>query len=84
MFYYLINLLQLINALTYIQIYDIEGKECYIYVWNTRYKSLWDVGGKGRDSSLQEGVSCTYTLILGYSRILSCIIKKKWFFSRNT
>ena len=65
MFYYLINLLKLINALTYIRISDIDGKECYIYVWNTWYKSLWDVGGKGWDSSLQEGASYTYTLRLG-------------------
>ena len=65
MFYYLINLLQLINALTYIQISDIEGKECYIYVYNTWYKCLWGVGGKGRGLSFKEGASHIYKLRLG-------------------
>ena len=30
-----------------------------------KYKCLWGVGGKGQGSSLQEGVSHTYTLRLG-------------------
>ena len=30
-----------------------------------KYKCLWDVGSKGQGSSLQEGVSHTYTLRLG-------------------
>ena len=30
-----------------------------------KYKCLWGVGGKGQDSSFQEGVSHTYTLRLG-------------------
>ena len=42
-----------------------------------KYKCLWSVGRKGQDLSLQEGASHTYTLKLGYSRILSCIQKKK-------
>ena len=29
---------------------------------------MWDVGGKDRDSSFQEGVSHTYTLRLDYSK----------------
>ena len=32
------------------------------------YKYLWDMGGKGRDSSFQERVSHTYILRLGYNR----------------
>ena len=35
------------------------------------------MGGKDHDSSLQERVSYTYTLRLGYNRILSCKKKKK-------
>ena len=38
---------------------------------------VWGVGGKGRDSNLQEGVSYTYIFRLLYSRILSCVKKKK-------
>ena len=38
-------------------------------------KCLWDVGGKGRDSSFQEGVSYTYTLRVSYSKIF--ILHKK-------
>ena len=41
-----------------------------------KYKCLWNVEGKGRGSSLQEGASHTYTLRLSQSRILSCIKKK--------
>ena len=33
-----------------------------------KYKCLWVVEDKSRDSSFQEGVSHTYTLKLGYSR----------------
>ena len=42
-----------------------------------KYKCLWSVGGKDQDSRLQEGVSHTYTLRLGQTRILFCIKKKK-------
>ena len=38
---------------------------------------VWGVGGKGRDSNLQEGVSYTYIFRLLYIRILSCVKKKK-------
>ena len=46
MFYYLINLLQLINALTYIQISNIEGKECYIYMFRIHGISACGVWGE--------------------------------------
>ena len=48
-----------------------------MYTWLLyKYKYLWDVGSKGRNSSLQEGVSYTYTLRLDKSKI-SILYKKK-------
>ena len=51
-----------------------------------KYKCLWGVGGKGQNSSLQEGTLHTFTLRLGYSRIsiLYKKIKKKFHFTRQT
>ena len=36
-----------------------------VWWWLHKYKCLWGVGGKGRDLSIQEGGSHTYTLRLG-------------------
>lgn len=34
-----------------------------------KYKCLWGVEGKNRDSNLQEGISYTYKLKLDYGKI---------------
>ena len=48
---------------------------CDIHSISINVCGVWE--DKGRGSSLQEKVLHTYTLKLSYSRILSCIKKKK-------
>ena len=50
--------------------------QCNGHSISTSICGVWGRGGKGWSSSLQEGVSHTYTLKLSHSRILACIKKK--------
>ena len=70
---------QFTHTHTYIYI-SMHDHRTPLVKWSLhKYKCLWSVGGKGRSSSLQEGVSHTYILRLGQSRILSCKKKKKYY-----
>ena len=42
-----------------------------------KYKCLWSIGGTNQDSSLEKGVSHTYILRLGYSKISILYQKRK-------
>ena len=55
-----------LNALDLNEVYEIIYYYTLLVRWSLyKYKCLWSVGGKGRGSSLQEGVSHIYILRLG-------------------